>query len=496
MTTPLWLFGDQLGPHFHGGEHRRRPVLLVESSAALTRHRSHRQKLHLVLSGMRHLAAELGSRASLVRAETYREGLRRFGRPVVVHEPHSRAGAELVARLREEGWIEQVLPTPGFALSRNDFESWARDRKRFVMEDFYREQRRRFEVLLEPDGAPLGGRWNFDSENREGPPKRRATLGAPAPWFPAEDEIDERVRADLDSLDRRGRARPVGADGPRIFPVTAREARSAARRFLRHRLPEFGPHQDAMLGEDWAMAHALLSVPLNLGLLDPLRLVRDAEREHRRGSAPLASTEGFVRQVLGWREYVWQLYWHLGPGYQRRNALRARTSLPRWWRELDAEGVSAECLRVALAGVRDRGWAHHIQRLMVLGNHALQRGYQPAQLNDWFATAFVDGTPWVMPANVIGMSQYADGGLVATKPYAAGGAYLNRMSDHCRSCPYDPKQRTGEAACPFTAGYWAWMHRNADALVDNHRMKQPLSTMRRLDDLEELVHQERRRREF
>jgi len=457
MNPPhaLWLFGDQLGPHFHSTpEHRDREVLLIRSAAAFGRRRFHRQKLHLIEAGMRRLAADLGDRARIIDAPTYNEGLRRFGKPVVVHEPGSHAADALVRRLHDEGVVAEVMPTPGFVLSRQEFASWAARRHRFLMEDFYRDQRRRFGVLLDLDGHPAGGKWNYDHDNRR-PPPGRSTLPVPPPWLPREDAIDERVRADLDQAERDGAIHPVGVDGPRQFAAGHSEANSALRRFLDLRLPTFGPHQDAMLHADWAMSHALLSVPLNLGLLDPLDVVRKAEERYRDGTAPLAGVEGFVRQVLGWREWVWHLYWHLGPDYPRRNELQARTKLPRWWRELDADQVEAACLRTAMAGVRDRGYAHHIERLMVLGNHALQRGYDPAELTGWFATAFVDGFPWVMPANVIGMSQYADGGIVATKPYAAGGAYINRMSDHCGGCVFDPKKRVGETACPFTAGYWA-----------------------------------------
>lgn len=206
--------------------------------------------------------------------------------------------------------------------------------------------------------------------------------------------------------------------------------------------------------------------------------------------------EGFIRQILGWREYMWQLYWHFGLEYLDSNRLDAHTALPDWWADPDPDAVSAECLRQALAGVRDRGWAHHIQRLMVLGNHALQRGYHPRALSDWFASAFVDGFAWVMPTNVIGMSQHADGGRVATKPYASGGAYINRMSDHCRHCPFDPRKRVGEDACPFTAGYWAFVHRHQDLLAANMRTARAVSSMRRLSDLDAVVEQERFRERF
>ncbi len=486
MSTPLWLFGDQLGRHFHATpENRGREVVLIESEAALTRHAYHRQKLHLVLSAMRHLAEELGDRATLVKARTYREGLVEFGRPVVVHEPGSYAAARLVAELRNDGLVETELPTPGFIIPRRDFAAWAEGRKRLLMEDFYRDQRRRFGILLDGDG-PLGGRWNLDADNRE-PPPRRTTLGVPPPYRPREDRVDDGVRRDLERI-----GGTVGRDGPRLFAATHDEAQRALRRFLTERLAAFGPYEDAMLDGDWAMAHALLSVPLNLGLLDPLDVVRRAER----AEAPPNSVEGFIRQILGWREWIWHLYWHLGPDYPERNALRATNDLPGWWLRLEPGELTARCLRTALEGVRDRGWAHHIQRLMILGNHALQRGYDPRALTEWFATAFVDGFPWVMPANVIGMSQYADGGIVATKPYASGGAYIDRMSDHCGGCAYDPKVRVGERACPFTAGYWAWLDRNAGRLAGNNRMARPLRGLERLADRAAVVEQERHRDRF
>ncbi|MDY6998914.1 MAG: cryptochrome/photolyase family protein [Actinomycetota bacterium] len=489
--TPLWLFADQLGPAAYGGEHAHREVLLVESTAALSRRRYHRQKLHLVLSALRHADRDLGDRATLLRTDTYTEALRRFGRPVLVHEPTSHAAEKFVYRMRDEGLIADVLPNPTFALSRRGFQEWAGERSRFRLEDFYRDQRRRFGVLM--DGAePVGNRWNYDEENREPPPRKAATLELPAPYRPREDDIDEKVRADLDGLDLD----TVGVDGPRLFAVTPAEAKRALTRFVDRRLPSFGRYEDAIMTEDWAMSHSLLSVPLNLGALHPLDAVESAEIAYRDGKAPLAAVEGFIRQLLGWREYMWHLYWHFGPDYTANNALGARARLPRWWVDLDADAVTARCLHHALAGVRDRGWAHHIQRLMVLGNHALQRGYRPDELTEWFATAFVDGYRWVMPTNVVGMSQHADGGLLATKPYAAGGAYLNKMSDHCRDCEFDPKKRVGDDACPFTAGYWAFTHRHRDMLARNHRTRRAVSTMDRLDDLDEVLEQESARDRF
>ena len=359
------------------------------------------------------------------------------------------------------------------------------------MEDFYRWQRARFEVLM--DGAePAGGRWNYDHDNREPPPKR-PTLGLPEPWWPVEDDIDASVREDLDRWQRDGEVEFVGEDGPRWAAVTRQEAWAALEHFVTHRLPAFGPHEDAMLAADPWLAHSALSPALNLGLLHPMECVHAAENAYRSGAAPLASVEGYVRQVLGWREYIWSIYWHVPPDYRGRNALDATRELPQWFADLDADAVTANCLSSVLRDLRQRGWVHHIPRLMVLGNYALQRGWDPAQLTAWFHEAFVDGYDWVMLPNVTGMSQHADGGLMATKPYASGGAYLNRMSDYCRSCAYDPKVRVGPTACPYTAGYWTFLHRNTARLEGNHRMRQPLRGLDRRSDLDALLEQERLR---
>jgi deoxyribodipyrimidine photolyase-related protein len=316
----------------------------------------------------------------------------------------------------------RVLPSRGFVTSEAEFAAWAETRRggRLLLEDFYRDTRLRTGILMEGD-RPVGGQWNYDHDNRAAPPKNAVTLGLPDPWWPVEDEIDEGVRRDLDRWQAAGDIRLVGDDGPRRFAATGAEAEAALADFVETRLGDFGPFEDATLTGDWTMAHSLLSAPMNLGLLDPRHVVETVAAEYTRGNAPLSSVEGFVRQVAGWRDYVWHLYWHLGERYPvANNALGATVDLPREFRELDADAIEAKCLHHAIGGLREHGWAHHIQRLMVIGNWALQRGYDPKQLNDWFTDMFVDGTPWVMPANVIGMSQHADGGVVATKPYASG----------------------------------------------------------------------------
>jgi deoxyribodipyrimidine photolyase-related protein len=483
--TRRWLFADQLGPQYL--DDPAQPALLVESRAVFRRRRFHRAKAHLLLSALRHRADELAGTVLHVRADTYDEALAQVGEPVDVVQPTSYAGDRFV---RERDI--PVLPTRGFATTREDFATWANGRKRLLMEDFYRWQRVRLGLLM--DGAePTGGRWNYDHDNREPPPKT-PTLGVADPWTAVEDDTDAQVRADLDAWERDGLVSFVGDDAPRWAPATRAEALAALDHFVEHRLPHFGPTEDAMLARDPWMAHSALSPAINLGLLHPLECVQAAEDAYRAGRAPLASVEGYVRQVIGWREYIWSTYWHFPRDYRRRNALQATASLPEWFRTLDAgQEVTANCLSSVLRDLRERGWVHHIPRLMVLGNYGLQRGWDPAELTAWFHEVFVDGYDWVMLPNVTGMSQHADGGLMTTKPYAAGGAYVNRMSDYCKPCAYDPKVRVGPTACPFTAGYWAFLDRNAERLEGNHRMRQPLMGLARLKDREALVEQEQER---
>jgi deoxyribodipyrimidine photolyase-related protein len=471
-----WLFADQLGPHYADDE----PIVLIESRSVFQRRTFHRQKAHLVLSGMRHRAAEAGGH--YLRSQTYAEALSELAKPVTVINPTSFAARAFVAE--HEG--VEVLPSRGFATSAEFFSDWAQGRKRFVLEDWYRHVRKSKDILMDGD-QPVGGVWNLDDQNRLPPPKGVTRLDVRPAWTPTEDEIDEGVRADLDAWERSGDVKFLGDDGPRWFAVTRAEALAALEDFLDFRLADFGPYEDAMLAADPVLAHSMLSVPMNLGLLDPMEVVAAAVQRYDAGEVPLNSVEGFTRQILGWREYVWHLYWHFGPEYGQMNALRAQRALPTWFAELDAESVQAACLSNSLDLVRKRGWTHHIVRLMVLGNWALQQGYQPGQVTDWFSRAFVDGYDWVMAANVMGMALHADGGMVASKPYAAGGAYINRMSNFCSGCAYRPSLRTGESACPFTAGYWWFLDRNADALAKNHRMGQALAGRKRLADLDQLV---------
>ncbi len=481
MTT-RWLLADQLGPHFVDADVDH--VLLIESRRAFARRRMHRAKAHLILSALRHRAAELGSGATVVATDTIGEVLPSWADRLDVVAPTSWAMRALARR-----HDIPMLPARGFVTSEADFVAWAERRagKRLRMEDFYREVRQRTGLLMNGD-EPVGGRWNFDHDNRLPPPKGARTLDLPPAWAPQEDDIDAMVRRDLDRWAAEG-IEFIGDDGPRRFAATRTEALAALEDFIVHRLATFGPYEDAALTDDWVMAHSLISAPMNLGLLDPLEVVQRVIEAGEAGDVPLSSVEGFVRQIIGWRDYVWHLYWYFGPDYiGQSNALDAHDAPPDWFAGLDSDGdVTARCLSVGLRDVRSYGWTHHIVRLMVLGNWALQRGYDPVATTRWFTDAFVDGHEWVMAANVVGMALHADGGRMATKPYAAGGAYIKRMTDFCRGCPYRPDVRVGERACPVTAGYWAFLDRHRERFARHPRMAQPVRGLERLADRAELV---------
>ena len=480
-TATVWVLGDQLNTSFSALAEASRSthrVLMVESAAKLSSKRWHIQRAHLVITAMRRFARELtddGWTVDYRIANTLTDGLNRHRAEfapteVSVMEPASWSGLQLVNRLGC-----RVVRGNQFLCHYDDFARWREDwlttRKTFKMEDFYRWQRRRLGYLMDGD-EPTSGVWNHDSENRLPPPKNAAGR-----W-------PEPLRDDLDDLDTEviTRLRPncTGADPEGLWATSRSGALRRLDHFVTRLLPEFGPHEDAMTTDSWHLAHSLLSPYLNIGLLTPREVCDAVQTAFEAGRVPIASAEGFIRQVIGWREYVWGLYWAGMPGYADLNALGADRDLP----PLFSNGeTDMRCMRTVLAEVRDHGWAHHIQRLMLIGNLSLTAGVNPRQLTDWMWANFVDGAEWVMVPNVIGMSQYADGGIMATKPYASGGAYINKMSDYCKGCRYDRSKRTGEDACPFTTLYWDFMARHEERFLRNPRVAQQVRAAHKLSDL-------------
>jgi deoxyribodipyrimidine photolyase-related protein len=345
--------------------------------------------------------------------------------------------------------------------------------------------RKRHGVLMRGASGdePEGGQWNFDADNRE-------AFGAAGPGAVpprAVFEPDALTREVIAQVEARFATHPGRLDGF-AWPVTREQALAALQRFVTERLPLFGRYQDAMWpGEPW-LYHAHLAAALNLKLLNPREVVATAVAAYHSGAAPLASVEGFVRQVLGWREYVRGIYWTRMPDYAELNALDAHEDLPDWYW---SGATDMACLRDALAQTLAHGYAHHIQRLMVTGLFALMYGVQPKQVHAWYLAVYVDAVEWVELPNTLGMSQYADGGLMASKPYVATGKYIQRMSPHCRSCRYDPAQRAGDTACPFTTLYWDFLMRHEAALAANPRMSLQVKNVARLNDVQKKAVRER-----
>jgi deoxyribodipyrimidine photolyase-related protein len=473
----VWVFGDQLNRRIGAladatpASHR---VLFVESDHKITSKAWHRQRLHFYLASMRRFARELesdGFHVDYRKASTMSTGFRAHvaeHRPseVVATEPNSVNARKLLERLEV-----RTVRSNQFLCHPNDFASFASSRKSFKMEDFYRWQRRRLDLLMNGD-EPEGGAWNFDAENRLPPPKNRTW---PNPPLDVLDELDREVIADLP-------ATTWGAPPSGWWSTSRAGALTRLEHFVEKLLPDFGPYEDAMLHDDWHLAHSVLSPYLNNGLLLPGEVVERVVAEYQRGNIPINSVEGFVRQVIGWREFIWNIYWREMPGMRGANHLAASRDLPPMF--TDAAATKMRCMSRVLNDIHERAWVHHIPRLMILGNFALTSGIHPWQFTEWMWRSFVDAAEWVMAPNVIGMSLYADGGKVATKPYASGGAYIDKMSDFCKGCHFDRKARVGERACPYTTLYWDFLLRHQESFVRNPRIAQQVRSGQKLSDVD------------
>jgi deoxyribodipyrimidine photolyase-related protein len=446
-------------------------IVLVESKRMTTGRKWHGQRLHFLISSARHFAQHLESLGYTVRYEkaaTTVEGLQKVKKeypdlPIISAEPSSFRQFEA---LKDFG-IEFV-PNDFFLTPRPLFTEWADGQKSYLMENFDRLQRARLNVLMEK-GKPVGGAWNFDKENRLPPPKNYT-------WPPylqhKRDQIDKEVAAE------------IGYVPDTTWATTRKGALAQLKNFIDNHFAQFGPYEDAMALDNWALHHSLLSPYLNNGLLHAQEVIDAAEVAFKTGDIPIASAEGFIRQIIGWREYVNGMYWYLGPDYRENNQLGAsRPLLPLF---SNSNKTQMNCVKTIVSDIETRAWVHHIPRLMVLSNLALITGTNPQEFLDWMREVFIDASEWVMVPNVIGMGLHADGGAMMSKPYAAGGAYISRMGSYCKSCVYDPKLRVGDTACPFTTLYWDFLDRHKENFVKNHRMSQQVNGLKRLSDLEDL----------
>jgi deoxyribodipyrimidine photolyase-related protein len=493
LRSLVLVLGDQLdleASAFDGFDPQVDAVWMAEVADEATHVWSSRPRIALFLAAMRQFAL----------------ALRAAGRPLhhtLLDAPGNRGS--LAAQLRAD--IERlkperlVLTAPGdwrvlqsikavaeacnlpleiredrhFFGSVRDFAAHASGRKSLRMEFFYREQRKRHRILMDPQDAdaPLGGQWNFDADNREAFGSAGPGVVPPRCGF----EPDAVTRDVIALVEVRFAAHPGRLDGF-AWPVTRAQALQALHAFIEQRLPLFGRYQDAIWPGDPWLYHSHLSAALNLKLLNPREVVAAAVAAHDAGQAPLASVEGFVRQILGWREYVRGIYWTQMPGYLERNALGAHADLPAWYW---TGATDMACLRDAIGQTLRHGYANHIQRLMVTGLYALMLGVNPKQVHAWYLAVYVDAVEWVELPNTLGMSQYADGGLMGSKPYVATGKYIERMSPHCKGCRYDPAQRSGDSACPFTTLYWDFLMRHEAALAKNPRMALQVKNLARMN---------------
>jgi deoxyribodipyrimidine photolyase-related protein len=446
-------------------------IVLVESARMTTGRNWHKERLFFLISSARHFAKSLedeGFTVEYVKAATTVSGLKIVQKnypklPIACAEPSSFRQFEA---LKAHGVV--FVENDFFLTPRPLFHSWAKDQKNYLMESFYRKQRTRLNILMEGN-EPVGGSWNFDKENRLPPPKK---YEGPKYLEHQRDEIDNQV-----SLE-------ISHEPTNTWATTRKGALAQLKNFIDNHFAEFGPLEDAMTTDNWALHHSLLSPYLNNGLLHPSEVIRAAVQAFNKGSIPIESAEGFIRQVIGWREYVNGMYWFLGPDYRENNQLNAtRKLLPLF---SDPDKTQMNCIKQTVTDIENRAWAHHIPRLMLLSNLALITGTNPQEFLEWMREVFIDASEWVMVPNVIGMGVHADGGTMMTKPYAAGGAYISRMSNYCKPCVYDPKLRIGEKACPFTTLYWDFLDRHKEAFVKNHRMSQQIFGLNRLSDLPEL----------
>ncbi len=496
MRSLVIVLGDQLDRQsaaFDGFDPKRDTVWMAEVAEESTHVWTHKARIAVFLAAMRHFRDRLRTEgitigytelspkpldrepisltnalsASLTAARTANH----LPEKLIVVEPGEwrvRQALEEVAKA--SGISLEIRTDRHFFTTVDEFAAHAKGRKQLRLEYFYRPLRTRFAVLME-DGEPAGGQWNFDAENRGAFPKAGpGRIPAPRRFEP-----DAITRSVLDLVATRFKAHPGSLD-QFDWPVTPEEASTALDDFLAHRLVNFGRYQDAMwTGEPW-LWHSRLAQAMNLKLLDPRDIVAGAERAWRAGKVPLEAAEGFIRQVIGWREYVRGIYWHFMPEYVDRNALGGHAALPSFYWSAETE---MNCLKDVIGQTLSLGYAHHIQRLMVTGLFAMLLGVNPKEVHRWYLAVYVDAVEWVELPNTLGMSQFADGGAMASKPYCATGAYIDRMSNACKGCRYDPKKSTGPEACPFTTLYWDFLARHEKLLAKNQRMTMQLKNLSR-----------------
>ena len=490
MSIGIWVLGDRLDRSQSAlassqKQKKQTPVILIESSNYVKQRPYHQQKLVLVWSAMRHFACELkadGWQVTYAITEDFTPPLKQWIAQnkiteLRITEPCDRSFQTYIQSLDLNCQVK-LLPDNHFLWSRQAFQEWVQSRKRLLMEDFYREGRKRFNILMSGKD-PIGGKWNYDKQNRK-PPKNN--LQTPERlWF----EPDKTTQEVIEWVKEKQFSN-YGEITPFRWGVTREQALQALEHFITECLPNFGTYQDAMVTGEYTMWHGLISPYLNLGLLQPMEVINAVEKAYYDRELPLNSVEGFIRQVLGWREYMHGLYFHFDADYSQSNWFEHHRPLPQFF--WNAEKTDLNCLKQTLTQTEKTAYAHHIQRLMILANFALITGINPQEITDWFHSAYIDAYDWVMQTNVIGMGIFADGGKLASKPYAASANYINKMSDYCSDCVYNRRDRTSKKACPFNYFYWDFIARHQDKLKSLGRMNLILANLKKVpeEDLQKM----------
>lgn len=495
----VWVLGDQLamnGPAVQFAKTNNAPVLMIEAMQEAKLVWSHKARIVVFLSAMRHFAQALKKQGLEVvysnLKQTEQNSLTQQAQAlckqhqithlVVVEPGEWRLENELLEFTHQQKIRLDILQDTHFYSNKADFKQWASRYKQLRMEYFYREMRKQHTVLMQGD-KPVGGEWNFDKHNRKAFPKQGPGEIEPALSFKP-DELTQQVidEVEADFSDHPGQLSAFN------WPVTADQAHQALTHFVKYRLPNFGDYQDAMWTDTPFVWHSLLSSSLNLHLLDPRQAVQAAQQAYETGNAPLTSVEGFIRQILGWREFIRGVYWLDMPGYRDANFFKAERNLPKWfW----TGQTDMTCMQQSIGQTLETGYAHHIQRLMIIGNFSNLAGLSPKQVEDWFLAVYIDAVEWVELPNVAGMALFADGGRFASKPYIAGGAYVNRMSNYCKNCKYKFSNKTGEDACPFSTLYWYFIEQNQTWLKKNSRTTLMVKNFERLKQTEQYAIQTR-----
>ena len=485
--------GDQLNvdnPALDAARNEGAPVLMIERRSESQIVWSSKPRSALFLAAMRHHAAAIRSFGLGLDYVDFEEAITEPFFTVLARKIHAYQASQGINRLvvcepgeyRMLAGLQDVCAQTGLALdlrvdthflcSSDEFAAWAGDKKHLLMEYFYRQMRKKTGVLMQADGEPEGGRWNFDAENRKGYPKSGPSKTFTQSGFPP----DALTQSAIDLVARTLPDHPGSLNDFR-WPVTRAQALVALQQFVDERLAQFGDYQDAMWTTEPFGAHALIASSLNLKLISPREVVDAALHAYQTKGLPLASVEGFVRQIIGWREFIRGVYWRDAPHMREANHFGHTRPLPAWFWSGETQ---MQCLANSIGQTLQFGYAHHIQRLMVIGNFSLLAGLLPQEVEDWFLAVYVDAVEWVELPNVAGMALYANGGRFTSKPYIASGQYIKRMSNYCGGCRYRPELRTGPHACPITTLYWNFLDRHESALLKNMRTVLMAKSVQRL----------------